>query len=440
MRRASRCHRRALESDISYTDFQVQMDRDQTSTPVVPDRRQVFRPFLESFNSIAPVRELFDRGLIVPRDHDPRDSEQPPIHEVFAHTAELNRGTQMALVGGIGSGKTTEMLLTQQLLSRHRDAVNISVDLAEYTDLNELNPGAILATLGLRLYAWLKKGGGISESIDAAHSKLRDLALPHGVWVSPDALEPDYDGEEAIWTQTRGLMRLRFPAPRNEVKEVKALTLAIASPLVEDDAQITFLVDGLDRLIKAERFREFAEQDLHALRGTKITTIIVAPLLLLYDKSRFLQDYFDLVKHIPGAATGPRDTAFLRQILERRGALELMNRSELGSIVKYSGGVVRDLLSLTGSAAAYAYRDNQDRIGPRHVRSAIQQLGKRYLIGLGDMHRRRLRRLTDSGAFPIEDPVALELLVNRQVLEHFDRGRETFKVHPALAKVLSKLT
>jgi ABC-type multidrug transport system fused ATPase/permease subunit len=114
------------------------MGSDQTSTPVVFDRRQVFRPFLESLNSIAPVRELLARDLIVPRDHDPLDLEQPPIYEVFAHAAELNRGTQMALVGGIGSGKTTEILLTQRALDRHADAVNISVDLADYTDLNAI--------------------------------------------------------------------------------------------------------------------------------------------------------------------------------------------------------------------------------------------------------------------------------------------------------------
>jgi hypothetical protein len=44
----------------------------------------------------------------------------------------------------------------------------------------------------------------------------------------------------------------------------------------------------------------------------------------------------------------------------------------------------------------------------------------------------------DNDEFPIEDPVALELLVNRQVLEYFDHGRESFKVHPALVKVLPK--
>jgi hypothetical protein len=300
-----------------------------------------------------------------------------------------------------------------------------------------LNPGAILATIGLRIYSWLKKNGGASQVVDAPYLKLRQLAFPQRKFVDPESLEPDYDGQEGVWIETRGLMRPRFPDLRNDVKEVKELTLAVASPLLKKDAQITFLIDGLDRLINAERFREFAEQDLRALKGTKITVIVVAPLVLLYDKSRFVQDYFDLVKHIP-AARGPQDALFLRQILERRGALGLMNHSELNSVVKFSGGVIRDLLTLASSAAADAYRDQQDRIAPRHVRAAVHQLGNRYLAGLGNVQRRRLRRLAENEEFRVDDPVSIELLVNRQVLEYYDRGRESFTVHPALARVLPK--
>jgi hypothetical protein len=233
-------------------------------------------------------------------------------------------------------------------------------------------------------------------------------------------------------------MKLRFPAFRREVTEVKDLLLGIASPFGQADAQITLLIDGLDRLVKPERFREFAEQDLHALKGTHISVIIVAPLLLWYDKSRFLQDYFDLVKHMPAAAANPKDSAFLVRILERRGALELMDRQEVTTIAKCSGGVLRDLLTLSRSAAEYAYRDDQDRIGRQHVRSAVKQLGNRYLVGLGLTHKHFLRRLAKSGAFPVDQPVARELLVNRQVLEYCSRGREYFAVHPSLVKVLPK--
>jgi hypothetical protein len=265
------------------------------------------------------------------------------------------------------------------------------------------------------------------------------MAFPGKQWVSPDDLDPDYDGDDRVQVETRGLMKLRFPELQSDVKKVRQLVLTITAPLLEVDAQVTLLFDGLDRLIKPARFREFAEQDLQALRGTKISVIVVAPLLMLYDRSRFLQEYFDVVRHLPAAA-GRRDKAFLRSILERRGALKLMGSVEVSSIVRYSGGVIRDLLTLASSAAANAYRDDQDQIGAEHTRAAVQQLGNRYLMGLGIAQRRRLDRLARSGQFSLEDPVALELLVNRQVLEHFENERESFKVHPALSRVLAKRT
>jgi len=421
---------------------------DSKSGAVAFDRRLVYRPFLERLNPIGSQNLPAD-DLIVAHDHDPRDTGEPPIHVAFANTAELTRGSQMALVGGIGSGKTTELLLTQKELSRHSDAVNIFVDMSEYTDLSEISTGAILATAGMRLYSRLrsrlkKTGKGLPDAIKAAYGELCELAFGKTKWVDPEGLEPPDDEPdddsmyEAVPVEVPGVMKLRLPALRGQVSEIMDKLDMIASPLLGEEAQITLLVDGLDRLIRPELFREFAEQDLQALKGTKISVIIVAPLLLWYDKSRFLQDYFDLVKHIPAAAAGPRNSAFLRQILQRRGALDLMDRTEIAAIAKYSGGVLRDLLTLARSSAEYAYRDAEDRIGRGHVNAAIKQLGNRYLVGLGNTHKRLLRRLIGHGEFPIENSTARELLVNRQVLEYFKGGADYFAVHPALTKILPK--
>src|ERR1022692_168500 len=419
----------------------MQTVADSKPGAVVFDRRQVYRPFLERLNPIASSQTLLADGLIVSPDHDPRDTGQPPIHVAFASTAELNHGSQMALVGGIGSGKTTELVLTRKFLSRHSDAVSVFLDLADYTDLNEISTGAILASAGLQLYSQLTKAAKeLTKEVTAAHTKLEELAYGRTEWVKlPKPWElGDTLQSFPVPVGIPGLLRSRFPALGHKVKEAKDLLLCIASPLLESDAQITLLIDGLDRLIKPELFRQFAEQDLQALKGTKISVIIVAPLLLWYDKSRFLQDYFDMVKHIPAAAADPQHSDFLRQILQRRGALELIDRAEVTSIAKYSGGVLRDLLTLARSSAEYAYRDDEDRIGRRHVNAAIKQLGNRYLVGLGNERKGLFRRLSEDGEFPIEDSTARELLVNRQVLEYFKGGVDYFAVHPALAKVLPK--
>src|SRR5450432_878724 len=190
------------------------MEADSKSTIVEFDRRQVYRPFIERLNPIASLLDLVADDLIVARDHDPRDPGQPPIHVAFANSAELSRGSQMALVGGIGSGKTTELLLTKQALSRHSDAVTIFVDLANDTDLSDLNTGAILAAIGMRLYSHLRMTRkDLPKDLVAAHGKLRELAFGKTILVVPE--EQDYDGgEETVRVDVPGLMRLRFPALR----------------------------------------------------------------------------------------------------------------------------------------------------------------------------------------------------------------------------------
>jgi len=409
------------------------MEARGVSNTVAFDRRQIYRPFLERLGPIGSPRTLEEHDWIVPPKHDPRDFTQPPIHEVFADSAELTRGMQMALVGGTGSGKTTELLLTHRLLGRHADAVNEYLDLAEVTDLNEANPGAILAAIGMRLYARLKKAQ--KQKVSSAHEKLQVLAFGKTEWWRDP---PDYDdGDSGFRVDIPGVMKRRFPALRREVQEVRGLLLEIASPLLRRDAQITTLIDGLDRLIMPERFRQFAEQDLRALRGTQISAVVAAPLLLWYDKSQFLADHFDLVRHLPAVLFDPEESDFLKSVLLRRGATELMDEPEVTEICRFSGGVLRDLLTLTQSAATSAYREDEDRIGRDHVRTAVLQLGRRYWIGLGSQIG-PIRRLINKKEFSPDNPAARELLVNRQVLEYCRRGRDFFAVHPALAEVLAE--
>jgi Cdc6-like AAA superfamily ATPase len=401
------------------------------------DRRQIYRPFLERLNPIALNRSVSQRHqMLVPPRSDPRDPNQPPIYEVFAGTAELNRGTQMALVGGIGSGKTTELLLTKDRLRRHDDAVNVFLDAAEFTDFSETNPGAMLAAIGLRLSSRIEKRfGEPSEQVKSASVKLRKLALGTTEWQYDEA--PDYEGDDyMVPVDVPGLMKPRFPELKERVAEVKDLLGTVLSPFLEHDSQITVIVDGLDRLIEATRFREFAEQDLRAVRGMHVTMIVAAPLLLWYDDSRFLEDYFDVVRHIPAAVIDPKKSGFLKAILKRRGADKLMSVASMNDICRFSGGVLRDLLELAQSAAQYAYRDAEDQIGKKHVRAAIQQLGNRYLAGIGTTRRRLIRRLLRDKQFSPKNPDSKDLLVNRQVLEYSNGGREYFLVHPALVEVL----
>ncbi len=237
------------------------MEPQRNSGTITFDRRRIYRPFLERLNPLASPRSLIEEDLIVSRDHDPKDFEQPSIHVAFARAAELTRGVQMALVGGIGSGKTVELLLTERVLRRHTDSVNLFLDLADVTDLSRLNTASILIAIGMNLFECIPAVER-TDAINAANRRLRELAFGKTEYIPKDDFPDDSSEDPADYEEADdyvpitipGLLKPRFPALRRQVKEVRELLGTIIAPLLDREVQITVLLDGLDRLIQPELF------------------------------------------------------------------------------------------------------------------------------------------------------------------------------------------
>ena len=104
---------------------------------------------------------------------------------------------------------------------------------------------------------------------------------------------------------------------------------------------------------------------------------------------------------------------------------ELMGAGEISRIAKHSGGVLRDLLALTRSAAEYAYRSTRTESDEGMSTQQSNNSGTGISWALARRRSGCLNSLSDNGSFPIDDPSARELLVNRQVLEYFGHGRES---------------
>jgi hypothetical protein len=72
---------------------------------------------MRSFNPTAPARSVIAAGLVYEDLH----------HKLYcnlAGRADLEPGSQQLLVGGIGSGKTVELLLAAQWFARQVDALH----------------------------------------------------------------------------------------------------------------------------------------------------------------------------------------------------------------------------------------------------------------------------------------------------------------------------
>src|SRR5437764_13745651 len=108
------------------------------------DRRRRFRDYMKAFNPTAPPRDVIAAGLVL-------KNLQKNLHRSLAARADLEPGSQQLIVGGIGSGKTTELLLAEQSLSNQANVLPLFIDVTVETNLSGFNSGALVASFGLHL-------------------------------------------------------------------------------------------------------------------------------------------------------------------------------------------------------------------------------------------------------------------------------------------------
>ncbi len=117
---------------------------DLPATATGPDRRERYRAFMRQVNPTLSPRTSIEEGLIA-------EDQGRSVYRKLAARAELRPGSQQLVVGGIGSGKTTELLLAEAELRRDPVAAAIFIDITAETDLTKLTSGALLAGIGLHV-------------------------------------------------------------------------------------------------------------------------------------------------------------------------------------------------------------------------------------------------------------------------------------------------
>lgn len=407
------------------------------STAAPLDRRQRFRAFMKRFNPTASAKAAIGEGLIC--QHAGRS-----VFKKLAAGADLTVGSQQLLVGGIGSGKTTELMLAERALAGNDNMLPLYIDVSAETDLSTVNSGALLASLGMHIWR-----SGVSklnppEGLAEVYTAVKNAAYGHQTreWVD-GYQEPDFDDydpsdeEPGYWRiiKVPGKLKPPFPAFRRDVKDLAELVSKLIAFLKGQGTELVAVFDGLDRLIKADQFWSVAEQDLRAIRPLDVSVLAAGPLSIMYGQGRQIKDYFDEVHYLPPAIADPTESPFLLDVLRVRGAEELMDFNPMQMLCLASGGVLRDLISLARSSGENAYLEDADKIEEPHVQRAIEQLGNSYLLGLGTRQKAVLEKMRQGGGFAPLDSESMELLITRRVLE---QSESRYEVHPALAIVLSQ--
>ncbi len=152
------------------------------------DRLTLYRNYMSQLDAAANPFRAMERGLYV--------SQSREIARQIATRVELQPSSTHLIIGGIGSGKTTQLLATLDRLITLKDTAAVYIDISKEHDLGKIRPGVLTALTGLELGK--KLGNAHTKESKGALEKIKRWAYGYSEWVedydyyeSPDDEPPD---------------------------------------------------------------------------------------------------------------------------------------------------------------------------------------------------------------------------------------------------------
>lgn len=388
-------------------------------------RRQRFRDYMARVNGAADPADSISQGFYIA----PKDS----VARRIATRLDLRPASSHLVVGGVGSGKTTQLLIALNILhDEHPDVLGLFVDLSLHQDLDKLQPGSLLALAALTLC------DAAAPSAMVANLRASFSRWAEGTWKVASSNPLRVMGVK-LEVKPRVVTPPSKPlAPEIETRcdELQQLVAHAFSQV----GSIVLLVDSLDRVSELAGFQHLVEQDMVALSSIGIGLVLVGPLRVLYGLEREVAERFDHFYRQPAVDVlqdhdGQR---FLFEILRKRAPVDILPDVSCEEIVYLSGGVLRDLLRLAHQAGDEAYVDGAERIELVHVERAADAFGRSLMLGLNQKELDQLQHILATGQFVQKSEQDLALLVTRRILDYQDAsGQLRYAVHPTLEKLLA---
>lgn len=405
------------------------MTTSATSSPR-PNRLARFRELRARLDPAGDPARAFADGLYVavPGSVSARLAAELAVAPTSAHL----------LVGGVGSGKTTELLAIERQLNELGDIRAFYVDVTKHHDITKMIPGALIlqAALVIALAASRETKDEDKQAV-ASQTLAYVTHLAHGYWEAHEEWPDDDDGG----TRIPGV--LVHPNPLDQtVLTVRSHLRNLQKLIGTDWAHSVVLLDGLDRMTDLAGLEKVIQNDVKALRDLGIGTVLVGPLRAVYGIDRSLLEHFVSHQYQPwiDPTRASDGLLLLSAALRRRLPEDAMDEAALETLVRNSGGVLRDLMSLAQSACVEAYMNGSDLIAKPHADAAVDAFGRKHLQGLRPAEIEVLQRVRTVGAFVQTSEDDLALLMSRRVLEYVGSKEERrYVVHPTIAPFLKQL-
>jgi hypothetical protein len=352
------------------------------------------------------------------------------------------------LIGGVGAGKTTELLNVQSQLNRVGDTRALYIDVTKHHDIAQIADGVLTMQVGLALEASMSAVKGSDEAKTLRDCRMRLLLMAIESYAGAEVLVSERFADEGDIAEEDYLSLRQVPGtpkPPEQVAEVVHSALVPTRQLLDmlrpKTKHVIVLLDGLDRITDMGAFEQVVEHDVKALVALGIGVVLVGPLRSLYGIDRTIEQHFARLHYQPWVDPSSDLSAqgFLGEIMRKRLPTDAIDDPGLEALVRASGGVVRDLVALAQLACLEAYLDGPDQIGSAQVEAAIDSFGRQHLQGLRADELEVLQRVRTKGTFVQTSEDDLALLMTRRVLEYRNGSRHRYCVHPTIDRFLKEL-
>jgi hypothetical protein len=389
-----------------------------------------FRKQMAAFEGAANPSKAIESGYYVP---EPDKS----VSDLIAARIALRPTSTHLILGGIGSGKTTQLLVTRDRINGLLENACIDyVDVSLHTDIAKLLPGSLVAIVGLKLSDLLK------DSEDSTvKEKIKIIKrITFGNLITKEQDDAFKSFAKIMSEQTVAYPGLLFPEAQKLSKELIEAVKKLCELAKSEYKQIIFLFDGLDRLDDSKSFSQMIISDMQELSAIGIGSVVVGSVRIMYEeftRSTLEQsvDYFEY-KSCWDVENDPSAYAFFESILKQRATEGFIESDAINVIIRYSGGILRDLINLTQASIEEAYLIGDENLKWIHVEKAAETFGRAKLLGLTKSDISILQEFANGRSLPPSSDDEIKLLITRRIIEYMYPERRC-TVHPALQRMLS---
>lgn len=356
------------------------------STP----RRERFRALRERLDATRPETAV-EGGWIV---EDPRFTMAERLWRDF----ELEPSRCVQLVGGVGSGKTTQLRLVEKRLRNANSTLALPVDCGGIPRASGDCSGWLVARFAEEL---LRRVPSLLPIIDNLDSQLMSAEL--------------LSDEEKL----------------DRIKDYFAKLRARLDLIRSDDFPLTLilLVDGLDRVHDLELRNDLLRTDIPMLREAGFGVLMTASIEQATSAHSSMMS-----THVQPTVSPEREgLEFLSKVLQVRDEQGILTNAAREALGVASGGVLRDLIQLAHRSTDVAYFHGSDSVEVEHVEQATREFAQQQLFSVSDEELVALQDLARGKPFQLAGEKNIRLVTDRLVLDYGEaRPARRFALHPAL--------